>query len=80
MTGRQAVLHSVALLVVSLAPVAAGLGGAMYLAGAIILGIALALFGVAARDHPQPRGRRGRCFSPRCCTCRRWTSLLLAKL
>ena len=27
LTGRQAVLHSVALLVVSLAPVAAGLGG-----------------------------------------------------
>ncbi len=43
LTGRQAVLHSVALLVVSLAPVAAGLGGAIYLAGAIVLGIALTL-------------------------------------
>ena len=43
LTGRQAVLHSVALLVVSLAPVAAGLGGAVYLAGAIVLGIALTL-------------------------------------
>ena len=42
-TGRQAVLHSVALLVVSLAPVAAGLGGAVYLAGALILGVALTL-------------------------------------
>jgi protoheme IX farnesyltransferase len=43
LTGRQAVLHSVALLVVSLAPVAAGLGGVIYLAGAIVLGIALTL-------------------------------------
>jgi protoheme IX farnesyltransferase len=42
-TGRQAVLHSVALLVVSLAPVAAGLGGTVYLAGALILGVALTL-------------------------------------
>ena len=43
LTGRQAVLHSVALVVVSLAPVAAGLGGALYLAGAVILGTALTL-------------------------------------
>jgi protoheme IX farnesyltransferase len=42
-TGRQAVLHSVALVVVSLAPVAAGLGDALYLAGAVVLGIALTL-------------------------------------
>jgi protoheme IX farnesyltransferase len=42
-TGRQAVLHSVALLVVSLAPVAAGLGGAVYLVGALILGVGLTL-------------------------------------
>jgi heme O synthase-like polyprenyltransferase len=37
-TGRQAVLHSVALVVVSLAPVAAGLGDALYLAGAVVPG------------------------------------------
>ena len=43
LTGRQAVLHSVALLVVSLAPVAAGLGGTLYLAGAIVLGVGLTL-------------------------------------
>jgi len=43
LTGRQAVLHSVALLVVSLAPVAAGLGSALYLAGAVGLGVALTL-------------------------------------
>lgn len=41
LTGRQAVLHSVALLVVSLAPVAAGLGGPLYLAGALVLGVGL---------------------------------------
>jgi protoheme IX farnesyltransferase len=43
LTGRQAVLHSVALLVVSLSPVAAGLGGRPYLAGALVLGVALTL-------------------------------------
>jgi protoheme IX farnesyltransferase len=43
LTGRQAVLHSVALLVVSLSPVAAGLGGGLYLAGALVLGVALTL-------------------------------------
>lgn len=42
-TGRQAVLHSVALLVVSLAPVAAGLAGTPYLAGALALGVTLTL-------------------------------------
>ncbi len=53
LTGRQAVLHSVALLVVSLAPAAAGLGGTLYLAGAFVLGIALTLAAVRlarARD------------------------------
>ena len=43
LTGRQAVLHSVALLVVSLAPVAAGLGGTPYLVGALTLGVGLTL-------------------------------------
>jgi len=42
-TGRQAVLHSLALVVVSLAPVAAGLGGPLYLTGAILFGIGLTL-------------------------------------
>jgi len=46
LTGRQAVLHSVALLVVSLAPVAAGLGGLPYLAGALVLGVALTVAAV----------------------------------
>ena len=37
-TARQAVVHSLALLLVSLAPVAAGLAGPVYLAGAFLLG------------------------------------------
>ena len=42
-TGRQAVVHSLALLLVSLAPTAAGLAGPAYLAGAFLLGVALTL-------------------------------------
>jgi len=42
-TGRQAVVHSLALLVVSLAPVVAGMAGTVYLAGAFVLGVALTL-------------------------------------
>jgi protoheme IX farnesyltransferase len=41
LTGRQAVIHSLALLLVSLTPVAAGFGGRVYLAGAVLLGMAL---------------------------------------
>jgi heme o synthase len=43
-TGRQAVVHSLALLLVSLAPAAAGLAGRGYLAGAFLLGVGLTLF------------------------------------
>jgi protoheme IX farnesyltransferase len=43
-TARQAVVHSLALLLVSLLPVAAGLAGIAYLAGAFVLGVALTLF------------------------------------
>jgi len=43
LTGRQAVIHSLALLLVSLTPVAAGLAGHVYLAGAVVLGIGLTL-------------------------------------
>ena len=42
-TGRQAVVHSLALLVVSLAPVVAGMAGRAYLGGAFLLGVALTL-------------------------------------
>jgi protoheme IX farnesyltransferase len=52
-TSRQAVLHSAALLVVSLAPAVAGLAGTAYVAGALLLGAALILFALRlarARD------------------------------
>jgi len=52
-TARQTVVHSLALLVVSLAPFAAGLVGAWYLAGAIALGVVYVAFSVRlarARD------------------------------
>jgi protoheme IX farnesyltransferase len=51
-TGRQAVANSLALLVVSLTPTAAGLAGPVYLAGAIVLGLgfsAVAVWAAAAR-------------------------------
>jgi heme o synthase len=44
MTGRQAVVHSLALLVVSLTPAAASMAGSVYLAGAVVLGVALTGF------------------------------------
>jgi protoheme IX farnesyltransferase len=58
LTGRQAVVHSLALLVVSLAPVAAGLAGRIYLAGAVVLGLALtaaALRFAVLRTHAAAR-------------------------
>ncbi len=44
LTGRQAVTHSLALLVVSLAPASAGLAGSGYLVGAAVLGTGLLAF------------------------------------
>jgi heme o synthase len=58
-TGRQAVLHSLALLLVSLAPAAAGLAGPPYLAGAFVLGAGLTAFALRlarARDLGSARG------------------------
>ena len=58
-TARQAVVHSVALLLVSLAPVAAGMAGPIYLGGAFLLGVALTAFSVrllSARDLAAARG------------------------
>jgi protoheme IX farnesyltransferase len=52
-TARQAVVHSLALLLVSLAPGVLGLGGPWYLGGAFLLGVALTLFALrlaTARD------------------------------
>jgi heme o synthase len=47
-TGRQAVAHTLALLVVSLTPPVAGLAGAPYLVGALLLGVGFAAVAVAA--------------------------------
>lgn len=58
-TARQAVVHSLALLFVSLAPFAAGLAGPWYLAGALLLGSTYVLFALrlaSARDLPAARG------------------------
>jgi len=58
LTGRQAVVHCLALLIVSLAPVAAGLAGVAYLVGAALLGLALTGFALnlaLARDQPAAR-------------------------
>jgi protoheme IX farnesyltransferase len=56
-TARQTVIHSLALLLVSLT--AAGLGGAVYLGGAFVLGVALTLFALrlaSARNLAAARG------------------------
>ena len=58
-TARQTVIHSLALLLVSLSAAAAGLGGPGYLAGAFLLGVALTLFALrlcSARDVAAARG------------------------
>jgi protoheme IX farnesyltransferase len=58
-TARQAVVHSLALLIASLAAAAAGLGGAWYLGGAFVLGVGLTLFAVrlvSSRDLAAARG------------------------
>lgn len=48
LTGRQAVAHSMALLLVSLTPTAAGMAGTLYLAGAVLLGLGLVVVAVNA--------------------------------
>ena len=58
-TARQAIVHSLALLLVSLAPVGAGMAGPLYLGGALLLGVALTAFAVrllSARDMVAARG------------------------
>ena len=58
-TARQTVIHSLALLITSLAAGAAGMGGAWYLGGAFVLGVALTLFAlrlVSTRDLAAARG------------------------
>jgi protoheme IX farnesyltransferase len=50
-TGRQAVAHTLALMVVSLTPPAAGLAGPLYLVGALLLGLGFAAVAVASAVH-----------------------------
>jgi protoheme IX farnesyltransferase len=57
-TGRQAVANSLALLVVSLTPTAAGLAGPVYLVGAIVLGLAFTAVAVWAAAARTPRAAR----------------------
>jgi protoheme IX farnesyltransferase len=58
-TGRQAVANSLALLLVSLTPRAAGMAGNVYLAGAVLLGLgftAVAFRAAVERSAPAARG------------------------
>ena len=57
-TGRQAVAHSLGLLVVSLTPTAAGMAGNLYLVGAAFLGLALTGISVAAAVERTPAAAR----------------------
>jgi protoheme IX farnesyltransferase len=57
-TGRQAVANSLALLVVSFTPTAAGLAGRAYLAGAIVLGLGFSAVAVWAAAARTPRAAR----------------------
>jgi protoheme IX farnesyltransferase len=57
-TGRQAVAHSMALVLVSLTPVAARMAGLTYLVGAVVLGLALtgvAIWAAVARSMAAAR-------------------------
>lgn len=59
LTGRQAVLHSLALLLVSLAPGASGMAGPWALAGAALCGLALTAFALRlALERTLPAARR----------------------
>jgi protoheme IX farnesyltransferase len=58
-TGRQAVANTLALLLVSLGPVAAGMAGRVYLVGAVVLGLgatAMALRAAVLRTQAAARG------------------------
>ena len=57
-TGRQVVLACVALVCVSLLPAVAGWTGLIYLAGALVLGLAFSAVGVEQALVPSPRAAR----------------------
>ena len=58
LTGRQAVANTVALLLVSLAPTAAGIAGRAYFVGALALGLAFTAVAVRAAVLRTPRAAR----------------------
>jgi heme o synthase len=62
LTGRQTVVHSLALLLVSLAPVAAGMAGTVYLVGALLLDVALTVMAVRFAVHRSLKTARGLFF------------------
>jgi protoheme IX farnesyltransferase len=58
LTGRQAVAHSLGLLLVSLTPAAAGMAGVVYLAGALLLGLGFLALAVRAAVRWTPEAAR----------------------
>jgi len=58
LTGRQAVAHSLGLLLVSLTPAAAGMAGVVYLAGALLLGLGFLALAVRAAVKWTPEAAR----------------------
>jgi protoheme IX farnesyltransferase len=58
-TGRQAVVHTVALAAVSAVPAAVGMSGAFYLVGSVLLGLAFLAFAVRAAALRTARAARG---------------------
>ena len=59
LTGRQAVANTLALLLVSLAPTAAGIAGWSYFAGAVVLGVGFTAVALRAAVLRTPRAARG---------------------
>ena len=68
-TGRQAVSHTLALLLVSLCPFAFKVAGPVYLTGALVLG-AVFLWCAMQFSRQLTLARRGDCFWPRSFICR----------
>ncbi len=58
-TGRQAVANTLALLLVSLGPVAAGMAGRVYLVGAVLLGLGATAMALRAAVLRTPAAARG---------------------
>jgi len=57
-TGRQVLLQTAALTLVSVAPPLAGMAGRVYVAAALLLGLVFLLFGIVFARRPTPRSAR----------------------